>query len=120
MLRGKVSKSLRPYIELEISGVKLSAKLGIIVDTGSTYPLILSAKIIKDLELRPTFTEIKIRGIDGNIYYASTYECSIRWNGVTQNVVVAESPEKSLLGMPLMEGLNLQIQVNVGGDVTIS
>ncbi len=119
MLSGKVSEKLKPYVELEISGLKKSAKFGVIVDTGSTFPLILSTKIIQELGLEPMNSEVEIIGVSGSKYFASLYQCSVRWNGATRRVAVAESPEKSLLGMPLIEGLNLQIAVSVGGDVTI-
>lgn len=89
-----------------------------IVDTGFTSFLSLPFSIIIDLGLLWHYRDIGILG-DGSEVVFEIYKASVIWDGQSQVIDVVASEADPLLGMGLMYGFKLQIEVIEGGLVTI-
>ena len=61
------------------------------------------------------------RGIlaSGNAEEFDYYETLVSWHGQPREVEVFQSIDQSLLGMELLEGINVVLDANEGGEVII-
>jgi clan AA aspartic protease len=88
------------------------------VDTGYTASLTLPPALIASLGLRwKSFG----RGIlaDGSECLFDVYVGQLVWDGKERRVLVDETDAEPLVGMALLNGYELKMQVRPGGKVTI-
>lgn len=95
--------------EYEVAGV---------IDTGFNGHLTLPADVINDLELSYHSATLATLA-DGRQVAMSRYEASIQWDGRRLDVMVLEADGGPLVGMSLLDGHRLTIEVVAGGSVTI-
>ncbi len=90
-----------------------------IVDTGFNGWLSLPPDLIAQLNLKWKRRGRAILG-DGSECIFSVYEVVLVWDGVILTIPVDEADSELLVGMSLMEGYQLMVQVFEGGHVELS
>jgi clan AA aspartic protease len=114
MVRGR-----EPLIRLTIRGFRgRQQEIDAVVDTGYTGWLTLPPTVIGGLNLRwRTFG----RGIlaDGSVSFFDVYQAKVVWESRVRPVLVDEFDATPLVGMALLRGFELKMQVRARGKVTI-
>ena len=93
-------------------------KIDAVIDTGFSSWLTLPRSLIVALRLTWYTTELAILA-DGNEVLFNVYEAAVTWNRRSRSIFVSESETIPLIGMALLEGCELNVQVRQGGKVTI-
>jgi clan AA aspartic protease len=89
-----------------------------VIDTGFTDYVTLPREIVNTLGLRYS-QSMDFELADGEVAMFDLYECELLWNGVHRQVLVTVTEGGSLLGMSLLDGHRLVMDVVAGGVVTI-
>jgi clan AA aspartic protease len=89
-----------------------------VIDTGFTGSVTLPLSLITSLGL-PRAGWGKAILADGSRIAFDLYEATVIWDGQPRRVFAHEAPSP-LIGMKLLHGSELRIQVIDGGDVTIA
>ena len=118
MITGKIVDNQEAIIELEIVDVNDTEKVEAIIDTGFTGELILPGDLIDRLGL-PRIGELPITLGDGNEIDVGLYLGIVLWQGENRIVQVLRTSVKPLIGMSLLYGNRLTVDVIIDGDVTI-
>ncbi len=120
MITGIVNADLEPIIPLSVcsSDGKIYTQ-DAIVDTGFNGWLSLPPDLIAQLNLRWKRRGRAILG-DGSECIFNVYEAVVVWDGVLLTIPVDEADSESLVGMSLMEGYQLMVQVFEDGRVELS
>jgi clan AA aspartic protease len=90
-----------------------------VVDTGFTGSLAVPEETAGSLQLTP-LGEQRATLADGRLVRLRTYEASVMWDGQRRNLRVIETSGATLVGMALLRGYDLRMQVIPGGDVTFT
>jgi clan AA aspartic protease len=120
MIAGIVNGDFEPIIPLSICG--LDGKVHIqnaIVDTGFNGWLSLPPDLIAQLNLKWKRRGRAILG-DGSECVFNVYEAVLVWDGNFLTIPIDEADSEPLVGMSLMEGYQLMVQVFEGGHVELS
>jgi clan AA aspartic protease len=120
MIAGIVNADFEPIIPLSVCGFdgEVYAQ-DAIVDTGFNGWLSLPPDLIAQLNLRWKRRGRAILG-DGSECVFDVYEAVLAWDGDLLTIPVDEADSEPLVGMSLMEGYRLLIQVFEGGRVELS
>ena len=89
-----------------------------IVDTGYTASLTLPPAMIADLGLRWQALD-SARLADGSECTFDVYEAKVLWDGRTRRILVDEADADPQVGMRLLKGYELKMQVRGRGKITI-
>jgi clan AA aspartic protease len=89
-----------------------------IVDTGYTASLTLPPSVIADLGLRWQALDTA-RLADGSECTFDVYEAKVLWDGRMRRILVDEADADPLVGMRLLKGHELKMQVRAGGKIAI-
>jgi len=89
-----------------------------IIDTGFNGWLSLSPDLIDQLNLKWKRRGRAILG-DGSECVFNIYEAVVLWDGVYLTIPIDEADSEPLVGMSLMEGYQLMVQVFEGGHVEL-
>lgn len=116
MIRGSVSPAAIPSVDLTLQGPGGQLTVAICVDTGFDGELLLPTPIIQLLQLQPTGTRAANLA-DGTPLILNRFAVNVHWDGQTRQANVLETAGDALLGMTLMHGNRLTIDVVPGGDV---
>jgi clan AA aspartic protease len=119
MIIGKVNADYEPIIRVEIHGSNGRIdEQDAVIDTGFDGWLSLPPNVITALGLN-----WKRRGrallADGSESIFDMYEATVVWDGQLLTIPIDEADSDSLVGMSLMEGYELNIQVIDGGMVRL-
>jgi len=90
-----------------------------VVDSGFNGFLTLPGQTIEALGL-PRFGSVRAILVDGREDLLPTYKASIMWDGTTRIIDVDAADSDPLVGMGLLAGYELHIQVVPGGSVIIN
>ena len=90
-----------------------------ILDTGFSGALSLTQTDIATLGLPPGPQAITILA-DGSLRAATTYTSIVEWDGIDLLVETLGDDQHSLLGMGLLLGMNVSLDVSDGGIVRIT
>jgi clan AA aspartic protease len=90
-----------------------------VVDTGFSSALSLPHPVIAALELTWHSSDKAVLG-DGTECFFDIYEADLEWDGKSRRVLVHEADTDPLVGMSLLRGYELRIQVRRRGKVTIT
>jgi clan AA aspartic protease len=90
-----------------------------VIDTGYTGWLTLPSDLIATLEL-PWTDVTPVILADGNEAVFDVFDASVVWNRRKLAIKVDQADATPLLGMALMEGCKLSIDVRSGGKVQIN
>jgi clan AA aspartic protease len=118
MITGVV-KADEARIRLKVKGPRgRERETEAVIDTGYTASLTLPPPLIAALGLRWRSVD---RGTlaDGSECLFDVYEAKLLWNGRMRQILVDEADADPLVGMRLLRGHELRLQVRSGGKVTI-
>jgi clan AA aspartic protease len=120
MIAGIVNADFEPIIPLSICGSdgKVHTQ-DAIVDTGFNGWLSLPPDLIAQLNLKWKRRGRAILG-DGTECVFNVYEAILVWDGSFLTIPIDEADSEPLVGMSLMEGYQLIVQVLEGGHVELS
>jgi len=118
MITGAV-KSSEGRIRLTVKGLRgREQEVEAIVDTGYSASLTLPSALIAALGL-PWQTMDTARLADGSQCIFSVFEARVVWDGKVRQILVDEADADPLVGMRLLNGHELKIQVRARGKLTI-
>ena len=118
MMKGKITEHQEAVIELEVNGLNQSMKIEAVIDTGFTGYLTLPSALINRLNLQQAGEQLTILG-DENRVVLKRYVTKVLWHSVKRNVSVLQAEGGPLIGMSLLYGSRLILDVVTDGDVTI-
>lgn len=120
MIVGFVTSELEAVVSMFVKSADgLQRELRATIDTGFNHYLALPAATIEELGL--TFEAgIQATLADGRTVPVDVYRAIAVWDQQDRDIVVLSSEGGPLIGMALLEGFHLQIDVRDGGDVAIS
>ena len=115
---GRVNASCEAIISLHVGGFKNRHRIDAVVDTGFNGFLTLPARLVEELGL-----VWRRRGramlADGTDSVFDIYETTVTWHGRSRRVAVDEVDSDPLVGMSLLYGCRLTVEVVHGGRVVI-
>jgi len=119
MIQGTVNDEHEAVIRLVVIGPKgQRRRIEAVVDTGFNGHLSLPASLIKKLGLpwrRRAIAELA----DGSQTIVDIYRGVVVWNGRRRRIPIDEAETAPLVGMALLAGSELKIQVWPAGNVSI-
>lgn len=119
MIRGFVNAELEPTLSVSIHRVDGAVfTQSAIVDTGFNGWLSLPSDLIAQLNLTWKRRGRAILG-DGSECVFDVYEAVIVWDGTLVTVPIDAADAEPLVGMSLMEGYQLTMQIVTGGSVEL-
>lgn len=118
MIAGSVSDSSEAIISLVVSGPGGQTNIDAVIDTGFDGWLSLPPALISMLSLPRQGGARTVLG-DGSRIVFDFYEATVIWDGVTRRVSVDEADTDPLVGMGLLYGYELTVEVVKGGAVAI-
>jgi clan AA aspartic protease len=106
-------------IHLKVKGLRSrEQKVEAVIDTGYTASLTLPPALIAALGLRWQTVD-RVTLADGSECVFAVYEAKVIWDGKLRRLLVDEADTDPLVGMKLMRGHELKMQISAGGKVTI-
>jgi clan AA aspartic protease len=118
MIKGVV-RGREARIRLNVRGPRRKSQaIDAVIDTGYTASLSLPPAMVASLGLR--WKSIG-RGIlaDGSECLFDVFEANVTWDGKQQRILIDEADTDPLVGMALLAGYELRMEVREGGQVTI-
>lgn len=119
MITGTVNASLEPSVQLvlqDASGQPLTVDA--MIDTGFNGFVTLSPGLIASLGLTRLY-QTRCLTADGNIQLFDVYSVNVVWEGQVRKVDVQAVDAHALIGMALLQGSDLRMEVIPGGKVEI-
>jgi clan AA aspartic protease len=89
-----------------------------VIDTGFTGSLVLPTATITALGLARRSSGSAMLA-DGTVRRFDTYGTEVEWGGAVRGVVVSEVGAEALVGMGLLDGHELRVEVKPGGAVEV-
>ena len=118
MITGVV-KSDEGRIRLKVKGLRgREQEIEAVIVTGYTASLTLPPDLIAALGLRWQTVD-RATLADGSECLFDVYDAKVVWDGKVRNVLVDEADADPLVGMRLVRGHELKMQVRARGKVTI-
>ena len=119
MLRGTISASLQPWVTIEImdSNGRFQS-MEFILDTGFNGTLTLPLDTIRRLGLPPDGPRDAFLA-NGDPVTLNGWHGTILWQGRRSGIVVLQAEGEPLLGMRLLHGHRVSLDVLEGGEVTV-
>ena len=119
MIVGTVNSHREAVVRLVVHGEEVIAKeIEVVIDTGFSGWLSLPPSLIAQLELA-----YRRRGLatlaDGSEILYSIYEGTVEWQETIRRIPIDEAETDPLIGMALLQGYELNIEVTKGGNVSI-
>lgn len=112
-------RSLEPIVQIVVRGTNGQRwQINAVIDSGATCELTLSRQLIQDFGLKWTDRATALLAGDGSVT-SEVYEAAIEWNGRVRPIVVHEMDGTPLIGMRLLEGFRVLIDVKEGGAVEV-
>jgi clan AA aspartic protease len=119
MIAGIVNGDFEAMLSLSICGSDGKVYIqDAIIDTGFNGWLSLSPDLIDQLNLKWKRRGRAILG-DGSECVFNIDEAVVLWDGVYLTIPIDEADSEPLVGMSLMEGYQLMVQVFEGGNVEL-
>ena len=119
MITGNVSANREAVIELETIGSnQRNQKVEAVLDTGFTGYLTLPSSLINHLKLQMAGNRRVALG-DGNVVVLNMYLAKVLWDGHKREVLVLQADGGPLVGMSLLYGSRVMLEVVDNGNVTI-
>ena len=119
MIRGFMNHRGEAMISLlALDSANQSVGIDAAIDTGFNGELTLTSAHIGQLGLTsPKFVVLQLA--DGTIRRQQVYDARLNWDGIIRDTKVILIESKPLVGMKLLDGFRLTIDVIGGGPVTI-
>ena len=118
MIRGTI-RNREAIIELEVSGPnQASHRIEAVIDTGFNGSLTLPSQLVTALQL-PFAGHRRGTLADGSVIRLDVSLATVVWHGRQKDVLISQAAGAPLIGMSLLEGSRLTMDVVNGGDLTI-
>ena len=119
MIEGVVNEWTEAVVTLAARGPSgRIAQVDVVVDTGFSDFLFLPPSLVSELELSNETSQDYVLA-DGSMTKVDIYDIWALWDGRWIDVVAGVTDSTPLVGMLMLEGHDLNIEVEVGGRVTI-
>ncbi|MCA2628388.1 MAG: clan AA aspartic protease [Microcystis sp.] len=119
MMQGIVDQNCEATIRLVVGNLDSQRQMiDAVIDTGFTGFLTLPSSVLADLNLRAYRREEGILG-NGSTCIFDVYRGLVIWDGELRRIDINESDTEPLVGMGLLYGYRMQLDVIEGGTVTI-
>ena len=119
MIEGVVNEWTEAVVTLAARGPSgRTAQVDVVVDTGFSDFLFLPPSLVSELELSNETSQDYVLA-DGSMTKVDIYDIWALWDGRWIDVVAGVTDSTPLVGMLMLEGHDLNIEVEVGGRVTI-
>lgn len=119
MITGIVTTAREAVISLTVRGpTGQEQEIQSVIDTGFDGSLTLPPALIAALEL-PWRRRGRALLADGNESVFDIYEATVMWDGIPRRISVDEVDIIPLVGMALLYGYELTVQIVEGGSVLI-
>lgn len=119
MLTGRVNGDLQAWLTVEIMTPSGQPRpIEVALDTGFNGQIALPAITIQRLELSEESSRLAITAT-GDRVRLTTYYTTMMWHGEPRIIEVVEADSEPLLGMELLLGNRVTLDVLEGGPVTI-
>ena len=119
MIQGVVNGRLEAVVRLRVRGPGgVESDVDVIVDSGCTAALTLPRVVVAALNLPRQSSGTAILA-DGTACQFDIYGAEVEWGGTWQFVLVSAVGNEPLLGMRLLSGYKLTVEVVPGGLVEI-
>jgi clan AA aspartic protease len=106
-------------IRLKVKGLRgREQEVVAVIDTGYTASLTLPPAVVAALGLRWRSVD-RFTLADGSECFFDVYVAKVSWDGKVRTILAAETDADPLVGMRLLRGHELKIQVRARGKVTI-
>ena len=120
MIIGKVTANREAVIELEIvNSNQKKEKVEAVIDTGFNGYLTLPSNLINRLEFHLAGNRRVTLG-DGNVVVLDVYLAKVLWHGQEREVLILEAESGPLVGISLLYGSRVMLEVVDNGNVTIA
>ena len=120
MITGKITINREAIIELEVIGLNQSReKVEAVIDTGFNGYLTLPNDLINYLKLQRAGSRHVTLG-DGNVVVLDVYLAMVLWHGQQREVLAVQADGGALIGMSLLYGNRVMLEIIDDGDVTIA
>ena len=120
MITGKITTNREAIIELEVIGLNQSReKVEAVIDTGFNGYLTLPNDLINYLKLQRAGSRHVTLG-DGNVVVLDMYLAMVLWHGQQREVLALQADGGPLIGMSLLYGNRVMLEIIDNGDVTIA
>ncbi|MBC7856808.1 MAG: clan AA aspartic protease [Pirellulaceae bacterium] len=119
MIRGSISAELVPRVPFTLlseSGV--AREVQAVLDTGFNSALTVPSRFVKEVGMKPLGKVRMILG-DGSEHLCPTYEAIVEWDGLPMVVVAEICDLDPMIGMGLLRGFRVAMEVEPGGALTI-
>ena len=119
MITGVVTSNLEAVIRLEVRGPHhAEQEVEAVIDTGFNGWLSLPGSLVEQLGL-PWLTRGRVILADGSEQECDVYAATVIWNGQSRRAGVDAAETDPLVGMSLLNGFDLHMEVRNGGSVLI-
>lgn len=119
MIPGEVTADREAIIRIEVAGPsEQSQRVEAVIDTGYNGHLTLPNRLIVALDL-PFAGHRRGMLADGSDLLLDMYLATVIWHGEPREVLVSEARGAALVGMSLLRGSRLTVDVVEGGHVAI-
>jgi clan AA aspartic protease len=120
MIGGVVTTDLEAVIRLTVRGLRGQRRTTTaVIDTGYNGSLSLPPALIRSLGL-PWRRRGRALLADGSETLFDIYEATVVWHGHRLRIPVDEADTDPLVGMALLNGNELNLQIRAGGKVAIT
>ena len=119
MIIGNVTTDLEVVIELVVIGLNRHENIEAVVDTGFSGYLALPGDLINRLKLQRIDNQAVILG-DGTEVVLDRYLLVVLWHGEERTVSALQTDGGPLVGMSLLYGSRVVLDVVNNGDVSIN
>ena len=118
MITGKITVYQEAIIELEVGSSNQSEKIEAVIDTGFTGYLTLPSALVSRLNLQQAGEQRAILGNENRVVL-KRHIAKVLWHGAERNVYVLQAEGGPLVGMSLLHGSRLILDVVTDGNVTV-
>ncbi|SRR6266545_3014836 len=119
MITGKVTAELEEIIELKVNGSGAPPRqVEAVIDTGFNGYLTLPNRVVGLLNLPPAGNRSATLG-DGSAVILDAFLATVSWHEHDRDVLVLEAEGGAVVGMSLLRGSRLSMEVVEDGDVAI-
>ncbi len=119
MMLGRVNQRCEAVLPIVVGNVNGQRQvIDAVIDTGFNGFLTLPSAMIMTLDLSWSGSDVATLG-DGSEALFDMYTANIIWDGDYKEIDIAESETESLIGMGLLYGYRLQVDIIEKGQITI-
>ena len=119
MIEGSVNAALESVVTLDVGSPSGDSRhVDAVVDTGFSRFLTLPPSLVEELGLPFAGARLVILA-DGSEVALDAYAASVLWDGHMREIVAYAADTTPLIGMSMLDGHKLYVEVEDGGRVVI-